>query len=218
MQRFQLLLGGVFLALSAAQAQAGPVAWSVGVRLGGPVYPRPYHYAPYYPYRPYGVTYIRYPYYDPVPYVVRPTVIVADPPPPVVVEQQPVVIQGNSPQLPSQPTPVQSGVVRATSASPASTSTVDSMLQHLSNPDENARAGAATDLGRLKAERAVDPLTATLAGDRSPIVRDAAARALGLIGSPRALTALTHAAQADSDRDVRRSAQFAVEVIQANRR
>ena len=39
-----------------------------------------------------------------------------------------------------------------------------------------------------------------------------------LIGSPRSLTALTHAAQADADRDVRRSAQFAVEVIQANQR
>ena len=39
---------------------------------------------------------------------------------------------------------------------------------------------------------------------------------IGLIGSPRALTALTYAAQADSDRDVRRSAQFAVDVIQTN--
>jgi HEAT repeat protein len=63
----------------------------------------------------------------------------------------------------------------------------------------------------------VDPLAATLAGDRSPAVRDAAARALGLIASPQALPALERAAQADADRDVRRSAQFAVEVIQANR-
>jgi HEAT repeat protein len=70
-------------------------------------------------------------------------------------------------------------------------------------------------LGRLKAERAVDPLAATLAGDRSPAVRDAAARALGLVGSPRGLTALKYAAQADSDRDVRHSAQFAVEIIQS---
>src|SRR5262249_5883046 len=74
------------------------------------------------------------------------------------------------------------------------------------------------ELGRMKADRAIDPLLAALAGDRSPVVRDAAARALGLIGSPRALTALLHAAQADNDRDVRHSAPFAVEVIQTNSR
>ena len=56
---------------------------------------------------------------------------------------------------------------------------------------------------------------ATLNPTNSPPVREAAARALGLIGSPRALTALRYAAQADSDRDVRRSAQFSVEVINA---
>jgi HEAT repeat protein len=60
-------------------------------------------------------------------------------------------------------------------------------------------------------------LAATLAGDRSPVVRESAARALGLIGSAQALPALQRAAQADSDRDVRRSAQFAVEVIQTRR-
>ena len=59
------------------------------------------------------------------------------------------------------------------------------------------------ELGRTKSERALDPLAATLAGDRSPVVRDAAARALGLIASPKALPALTHAAQADTDRDER---------------
>jgi HEAT repeat protein len=70
-------------------------------------------------------------------------------------------------------------------------------------------------LGRSKDPRAVDPLAATLAGDRSAMVREAAARALGLIGSPAALPALQNAAQVDSDHDVRRSAQFAVEVIQS---
>jgi len=58
-------------------------------------------------------------------------------------------------------------------------------------------------------------LAATLAGDQSPAVRDAAARALGLIGSTKGLPALQRAAQVDNDRDVRRSAQFAVEVIQS---
>jgi HEAT repeat protein len=69
-------------------------------------------------------------------------------------------------------------------------------------------------LGKLHDPRAIDPLAATLSGDRSPVVRESAARALGLIGSPGALPALQHAAQTDSDHDVRRSAQFAAEVIQ----
>jgi len=46
-------------------------------------------------------------------------------------------------------------------------------------------------------------------------VRESAARALGLIASPSALPALQRAAQVDADRDVRRSAQFAVDVIQS---
>jgi HEAT repeat protein len=47
-------------------------------------------------------------------------------------------------------------------------------------------------------------------------VRDAAARALGLIGSPASLDALQRAAGGDADRDVRRSASFAAEIIRAN--
>jgi len=56
-----------------------------------------------------------------------------------------------------------------------------------------------------------------LASDRSPAVRDSAARALGLIGSRASLAALDRAAQSDDDRDVRRSAQFAAEVIRTDR-
>jgi HEAT repeat protein len=91
------------------------------------------------------------------------------------------------------------------------------MIEHLKNPDETARAGAVSRLGRLKAVRAVDPLAATLAGDSSPRVREAAAKALGMIGSVKALPALQRAAQNDSDRDVRHSAQFSVELVQAGR-
>lgn len=72
-------------------------------------------------------------------------------------------------------------------------------------------------LGRIRATQAVEPLTATLAGDRSPAVREAAARALGLIGSPKGLTALKRAVVADNDRDVRHSCQFAIDVIQTGR-
>ena len=91
-------------------------------------------------------------------------------------------------------------------------------LQQLNSPDERARADAAMQLGRMKSRRAVEPLTQTLGGDRSPAVREAAARGLGLIGAPAALTALQRAAQADDDRDVRHSASFAAEVIRSNLR
>ena len=51
---------------------------------------------------------------------------------------------------------------------------------------------------------------------RTPAPEDS--RALGLIGSPRALNPLIRAAQEDNDRDVRHSAQFAIEVIRTNLR
>jgi len=68
----------------------------------------------------------------------------------------------------------------------------------------------------LKAQSAVDALMDVLAKDPSPNARDGAARGLGLIASPRSLNALIFAAQADNDREVRRSAQFAVEVIRTS--
>jgi HEAT repeat protein len=90
-------------------------------------------------------------------------------------------------------------------------------LQHLADPNERIRADSAVQLGRLKAHRAVDPLTATLAGDQSPLAREAAARALGLIGDVRAMPALRRAAQVDIDATVRSSATFAIDVIQTRR-
>jgi HEAT repeat protein len=93
--------------------------------------------------------------------------------------------------------------------------TIDGYLHSLTNPTEQVRLDAVSQLGRLKARRAVDPLAATLAGDKSPAVREAAAKALGLIGSPSAMPALNRAIQADSSHDVRRTAQFSLEIIQA---
>jgi HEAT repeat protein len=141
-----------------------------------------------------------------------------------VVSQQPVVTTEPPPapqpyvSTAASPAPQSWSNTAVTPAAALDNSGAAEQLRLLSNPDERVRSDAALRLGRLQVEQAVDPLAATLAGDRSPVVRDAAARALGLIGSPRALTALTHAAQVDSDRDVRRSAQFAVDVIQTNRR
>jgi HEAT repeat protein len=91
---------------------------------------------------------------------------------------------------------------------------VDRYLQQLRSPEENVRLDGVTQLGRLQDQRAVDPLAATLAGDGSPVVREAAARSLALIASPRAIPALRQAAQNDRDHDVRHSAQFALDVVQ----
>jgi HEAT repeat protein len=93
---------------------------------------------------------------------------------------------------------------------------VGQLFQLLNDPDEKTRADAVIQLGRLKLDQAVDPICATLASDKSPVVRDSAAKALGLIGATRSLTALLHASQADPDNDVRRSASFAVEIIKLN--
>lgn len=221
MNRLQLTAG--FLALVSAPAvQAHGVRWSVGINVG-PGWGGYGYYRPYYPY--YG------PYYRPYVYAVPPAVVY-EVPPPVVVRPSAVVVPSYSSPATSEPPTYSGPVVTPQTSAPqpvviqAGSETVapqrmvpvDQLLQHLQNPDERARQDAIMELGRSKSDRAIDPLAATLAGDRSPGVRDAAARALGLIGSPRALTALTHAAQADQDRDVRRSAQFAVEVIQSNRR
>ena len=199
MRRLQLFLlaSATLLGITAAVSAHGPRSgWSVGFSYGFPSY-RPWYPYSYRPYPLYVETY-------PAPVIVRPA--------PVVVRPSPIVIQ--------EPATLPSSVV-TNSISPVSapwTPSADTALQQLSNPDENIRRDAVMELGRMKVDRAADSLAATLAGDRSAVVRDAAARALGLIASPRSLPALTHAAQADSDRDVRRSAQFAVEVIQSRMR
>lgn len=201
-----LLLGLLWGALAfATEAQASNVRWSIGLNFGGPPVYRPYYHYPLYHYH-----YVRPVYVEPAPVIVRPA--------PVVYEAAPVVVP--SPVVVSPP-PART-TLSGSSVTPviaeSSPSSIDAHLNLLRNPDEKVRADAALELGRSKAERVVDSLAATLAGDRSASVRDAAARALALLGSPRGLAALTHAAAADPDRDVRRSAQFAVEVIQSQRR
>ena len=204
MRRSQLAWAILVLATCFTSAQAGPyTSWSVSV--GGPVY------RPYYPYPYYGYGYYRPAYYGPAP-------IYLEAPPMVVVPSraaacspcaQPSVSQASP--IPSEPPVIQIGAQLET---PATTS-VEGHLANLRNPSEAVRANSVLELGRMRAATAVDPLNATLAGDQSPVVRDAAARALGMIGSPRSLTVLMHSGQADADRDVRRSAQFAVDVIRS---
>lgn len=216
MTRLQLigLLAG--LAATAASIQAGPpVRTSIGIGFNfGPPVPPPYYYRPY----PYWGPYYR-PYYYPPPAVVVPAPVVYQPAP--IVVQQPTVVQQPVVQQPaqvSQPTPVYSSPPAPSVYQATSGPNVDGLLANLRNTDDNVRRDSVMQLGQLRATTAVQPLTATLAGDQSPVVREAAARALALIGSAQALTALQHAAQADPDRDVRHSAQFAVDIIRNNPR
>jgi hypothetical protein len=190
------------LALVAVAASEAHARWFVGVRIGVPIYAGPYCYGYYRPY-PYGV------------YVAPPPVIVAPPPVVQAVPAAPVPVPAySSPaanagpeQLPAAPVPIARGVPPAAGAS---------AWDDLNSTEERARADAIIQLGRRKDRRAVGPLTRALREDRSPTVREAAARGLGLIGAPASLNALQHAAQADDDRDVRRSASFAADVIRAN--
>ena len=213
MKKFQLLslaaVGALLFAGIPGQAHAhGGV--SVGIGLGFPCWGwgcggwyRPYPY--YYPY-----------YYAP------PAVVVAPAP---VVQTVPVAVAAPAPApAPAAPAVVSTAVAPAAAAAPTSifraaapvSESGTQYLQQLSNPDANIRQNAVIELGKQKVDQAVDPISATLAGDSSPQVREAAARALGLIAAPRSLPALIRAAQADNDREVRHSAQFAVEVIRSN--
>jgi hypothetical protein len=179
--------------LACATAEAGRGGWSIAVGVGAPAYPRPHCCHDYYYYPRHSFLYVRpAPVFVPVPAVE---------PPPVVYPTY------RQPETAPRPTPL------PPEADPGQ---ANQYLRRLADPDEKARAEAAVQLGRMGVARAVDPLAATLAGDRSPQVREAAARALGLIGSPRAMPALRRASQADASQDVRQSALFSIEVIQAS--
>jgi hypothetical protein len=220
----RLALAGLLCAVSGSTALAHG-GFTLGIGIGLPIYPRPCYYGGpyYYPY-PYP-----YPYYQPV----------VVPAAPVVVQPAPVVVQPAAAPAPAVAAPVANVAgpvpnvapppvsVAAPAAPTTMTATygngelknvadVNALLQMLNDPDEKTRSDAVIQLGRLKADRAVDPVCATLASDKSPLVRESAAKALGLIGAPRALTALIHAAQADPDNNVRHSAHFAVEIIKLN--
>lgn len=175
--------------------------WSIGFSFSKPVgrgcYP--YHYR-----RPYCV-YPRSYYYRPV--YVQPR--------PIIVEQPVQLVQPiyqPRPRVEPMPAPPTS-TTRAPITSTVSNNELTFYLQKLRHPEENERREAAIQLGRMRLTSAAPHLQGALTTDRSPKVREAAARGLGLIGSPDALPALERAAQQDEDRDVRHSASFAVDVI-----
>jgi hypothetical protein len=202
-----MILAAVVLAVlpwSTANA-GGFIGVSIGIPVGGCYHHYPY-YGGYYYYRPYPAVYVA-----PGPIYVPPPVVEAVPVQPAYPAPAAVAAPAPAPAL----SPVPATTIRA-AAGEGRQGEIDNCLAHLTNPDEKVRADMALQLGRLHALRAVDSLNSTLAKDPSPAVRDATARALGLIGSNASLTALDRAAQEDSDRDVRRSAQYAAEVIRAN--
>jgi hypothetical protein len=199
----------VVAALSWAPAQAH-VGWSVGINLGAPLFYHPYWPQPY-----------PYYYYRPYPVYVEPAAVVVEPAP--VYHAVPVARPAYSSPAEALPTPAPASPSDAPPPLPTPVQTtgfaqdaVGPQLQLLNAGDDRGRADAAVQLGRLQARRAVQPLIQTLNGDRNAAVREAAARALGLIADPASLPALQRAAQADDDREVRHSAQFAAEVIRSN--
>ena len=203
MKRFQLLLAMIALLAASPFTQISQARTyvSFGLRIGPGYYygPGPYYYGYGYPY-----------YYGPGP------IIVEGAPPPIVVRQAPPASEAVPPPAPAYVPPA-ANVIPLQNIAPASPR-VDALVQQLNDPSETVRRDVAMDLGRMKADRAVEPLMNLLSKDSSAIVRDGAARALGLIAARRSLNALIYAAQADNDRDVRHSAQFAIEVIRTNLR
>jgi hypothetical protein len=215
MRRFQLLLAAICLTTPLATLPAH--AWGLGISIGLPVYPypRPYYYPyPYY----YGAYPLVYPAQAPVVVPGAPVVVQ----PPAVVQSAPTMpappaASAPAPALGPPPSVAPTSGATQTNYS-ASGPKIDQLLAQLSSPHDHVRRDTAMDLGRLKATKAADPLMRMLANDSSPVAREAAARALGLIGSAQSLNALIRAAQLDTDRDVRHSAQFAVEIIRTNLR
>jgi hypothetical protein len=201
------------LSLAAVVANVAPARASVrigvGFRFGFPIYVGPCgprYYYPYYPYYPYPAVYVQ-----PAPVYVPAPVTVAPPPAPVAVAPpQPVYSAASSPSYANSNS-------ETLLPQPRRADGMNERLGQLASSDERLRAEAVIQLGRMKARQAVDPIAATLAGDSSSMVRESAARALGLIGSSAGLPALEKAAQTDTDHDVRHSARFAIDVIQAGR-
>jgi hypothetical protein len=196
----------------AALACGPPAAWAgvgvaVGVGYGRPCWGRPcvgfgFYYQPYYP------VYVAPPpvVVAPAPVVVQPAATAVQPvnPAPAAVSRSPTTSEPPLEQVPA-PRPVDAGGQAG----------LEARLRELQSPDERTRAEAAVELGRMQTPRAVGPLIRLLKEDPSPSVRESAARGLGLIGETNALAALQYAAQADGDREVRKSAGYAAEVLRS---
>jgi len=206
--RFAILTILTLLTAGTLPARAG---WGVGVSIGGPFCCRPC-------FGPCIRPCFGFSYYSACPVYVAP-------PPPVYVPA--VAVVEHAPVVPVTPVAPTTTVAPAAAISPtpvptvaraSGSSDIDCYAQQLQHPDPKERAEAAVQLGRLHASGYVTALTATLNNDRSPLVREAAARGLGLMGSTDCLDALQRVASSDEDRDVRHSASYAADVIRASLR
>src|SRR5262249_5742138 len=143
---------------------------------------------PYHCYRPYPVV------FAPAVIVPGPTVVqpveVVQPVYPAPVQVAPAQTATTQPAPASTAlTPVPNNSVRTVASSDSRARDIEHYLQTLNSGDEKQRIEAMMQLGRLRAEQSADVMSGILSNDRSPAVREAAARALGLLGSPRALAA-----------------------------
>jgi HEAT repeat protein len=87
-----------------------------------------------------------------------------------------------------------------------------SLLDDLTNGDDETQFEAAVELGNRKEVLAVEALTHIIEDD-DPFVREACAWALGEIGDPAALEALSNAALNDEEAAVRESAVYSLGAI-----
>ena len=146
---------GILMGLSGTAVQAhGPGCWGVGIRFGWPGYCGPWYPGYYGPY-----------YYPPPVYVVQPPVYAVPPAPtaPLVYPAPPgVTPSAGIASAPLIGTPVPAG--HSSQPRPLEASSPEMaahFLHNLSDRDERVRLESVTQLGRIHAQRAVDPLAAT---------------------------------------------------------
>jgi HEAT repeat protein len=89
-------------------------------------------------------------------------------------------------------------------------SIIDSLINDLAAKERDVRGSAASALGGIGSEKALEPLISALSSDKESDVRSRAAFALGEIGSEKAVEPLISALSSDKERDVRGSAASAL--------
>jgi HEAT repeat protein len=89
-------------------------------------------------------------------------------------------------------------------------SIIDSLINDLAAKERDVRGSAASALGGIGSEKALEPLISALSSDKESDVRSRAAFALGGIGSEKAVEPLISALSSDKERDVRGSAASAL--------
>jgi HEAT repeat protein len=92
-------------------------------------------------------------------------------------------------------------------------SIIDLLINDLADKESDVRGRAASALGRIGSEKAIDPLISALSSDKESDVRGRAASALGGIGSEKAIEPLVTAITTDKEFLVHFYAELALERI-----